>query len=51
MEEEVDVAEDREGLREARRVSWMPGAEGAEALGWVVEEWDADGTMRRLLDY
>ena len=45
------------GVREARRVSWMPGAEGAPLdVGtepeWVVrlvveEGWEEDGAIRR----
>lgn len=36
------------GFREARRVSWRPGAEGAPLEVVVVEvEWEDGGTMRR----
>lgn len=41
------LVEGREtGLRVARRVSWIPGAEGEENDRVLVEGWEAGGTKR-----
>ena len=32
-------------------MSWIPGAEGAEKEGCVVEEFEAAGTIRRFRDW
>ena len=56
--DEVDVDTWGSGVREERRVSWRPGAEGAPRESSEVDEdfvevlvvdvgWEAEGTMRR----